>query len=156
MSKYYNPRRGASYNYGGSKWRLSRSKIDMFLECPLCFYLDNKLGIKRPPGFPFALNTAVDELLKKEFDILRQRGESHELIERYGVDAKPVQHNSLDVWRNNFEGVECYHKPTGFKVSGAIDDLWIDSTGQYIVVDYKATSKNEDIIELNKDWQKRL
>lgn len=154
MSKYYNPRRGASYNYGGSKWRLSRSKIDMFLECPLCFYLDNKLGIKRPPGFPFALNTAVDELLKKEFDILRQRGESHELIERYGVDAKPVQHNSLDVWRNNFEGVECYHKPTGFKVSGAIDDLWIDSTGQYIVVDYKATSKNEDIIELNKDWQK--
>ncbi len=154
MSSFYNPNRSATYNYGGSKWRLSRSKIDLFIECPLCFYLDNKLGVKRPPGFPFALNTAVDELLKKEFDILREKGETHELIERYGIAARPVKHDHLDVWRRNFQGVQCYHKPTGFQVSGAIDDLWINPQGEYIVVDYKATSKEEDITELNKDWQR--
>ena len=153
MSQYYNPKRGPAYNYGGDKWRLSRSKIDLFVECPRCFYLDNKLGVKRPPGFPFALNSAVDELLKKEFDILRQKGETHELIDRYGVDARPAPHDELDIWRNNFKGVQCFHKPTGFWVSGAIDDLWINSQDEYIVVDYKATSKDEDIIELNKSWQ---
>ncbi len=154
MSQYYNPRRGASYNYGGDNWKLSRSKIDLYLECPKCFYLDNKLGIKRPPGFPFALNSAVDALLKKEFDILREKGETHELIERYGVDAKPVFHEQVDEWRENFKGVQYFYKPGGFWVSGAIDDLWINSKDEYIVVDYKSTSKNEDIVELNKDWQK--
>lgn len=153
MSQYYNPKRGPAYNYGGSRWKLSRSKIDLYLECPRCFYLDNKLGVKRPPGFPFALNSAVDELLKKEFDILREKGETHELIDRYGVDAKPVKHDELDVWRENFQGVQHYHESTGFLVSGAIDDLWINSRGEYIVVDYKATSKKEDIVELNKGWQ---
>lgn len=153
MSQYYNPKRGPAYNYGGSKWKLSRSKIDLYTECPKCFYLDNKLGVKRPPGFPFALNSAVDELLKKEFDILRKKGETHELIDRYGVDARPVAHDELDIWRHNFQGVQHYHEPTGFWVSGAIDDLWINSQGEYIVVDYKSTSKNEDITELNKEWQ---
>lgn len=153
MSLYYNPHRSPAYNYGGEKWKLSRSKIDLYLECPRCFYLDNKLGIKRPGGFPFTLNIAVDELLKKEFDILRKKGETHELINSYGIDAKPVSHKDLNKWRDNFRGVEVYHSPVNLWVSGAIDDLWINSNNEYIVVDYKATSKNEEITELNKDWQ---
>ena len=48
--------------------KISRSKIDLFLECPRCFYLDIQKKIKRPQGFPFNLNNAVDMLLKKEFD----------------------------------------------------------------------------------------
>ena len=47
-------------------FRISRSKVDLFLNCPRCFYLDVRLGIKRPSGFPFNLNSAVDALLKKE------------------------------------------------------------------------------------------
>lgn len=153
MSQYYNPNRSPAYNYGGKRWKLSRSKIDLFMDCPRCFYLDNKLGVKRPPGFPFALNSAVDFLLKKEFDLLRKKGETHELIKRYGVDARPVHHDELDIWRENFQGVQYFHEPTGFWVSGAIDDLWINSQGEYIVVDYKSTAKNEEITELDKDWQ---
>ena len=65
--KRYNPNRSADWNYGGLKWRLSRSKIDFFIECPRCFYVDNKLGTKRP-GFPsFNLNIAVDELFSNPF-----------------------------------------------------------------------------------------
>ncbi len=153
MSEYYKPNRGALYNYGGKNWKLSRSKIDLFIECPRCFYIDNKLGTKRPPGFPFALNSAVDALLKKEFDILREKGKTHKLIEQYGVDARPVAHEELEDWRENFKGVQVRHEPTGFVVSGAIDDLWINSKGEYIVVDYKSTSKDEEITELNKEWQ---
>ncbi|MFB6212901.1 MAG: PD-(D/E)XK nuclease family protein, partial [Candidatus Magasanikbacteria bacterium] len=153
MSDYYNPKRSDSYNYGGKNWKLSRSKIDLFLECPRCFYIDNKLGTKRPPGYPFSLNSAVDELLKKEFDILRKKGESHALMEEYNVDARPVDHKKLDQWRNHFKGIQYAHESTGLLVSGALDDLWINSEGKYIVVDYKATSKNEEITELDKEWQ---
>jgi len=153
MSSYYQPHRKADYNYGGNLWKLSRSKIDLFLNCPRCFYLDNKLGVKRPPGYPFSLNSAVDHLLKKEFDIHRAKNKQHPLLERYGVDARPVIHKDLDEWRENFKGVKFFHKPTGMTISGAIDDLWINSKDEYIVVDYKSTSKDEEIVALDKDWQ---
>lgn len=152
MSDYYSIPRGANWNYGGSKWKLSRSKIGLFQECPRCFYLDNKLGLKRPPGYPFNLNTAVDTLLKTEFDTHRAKGEQHPLQKEYGLSVRPVAHEQLNVWRENFEGVQCFHQPTGLVVSGAIDDLWIDENENYVVVDYKATAKSEPVSELNDEW----
>ena len=58
----------------------SRSRIDNFLECKRCFYLTNKIGIARPPSFPFNLNNAVDELLKNEFDTYREKQEPHPIM----------------------------------------------------------------------------
>jgi len=155
MSEYYIPQRvkGLYEPNSSEPFKLSRSKIDLFMQCPRCFYYDRKLGIGRPPGFPFALNSAVDHLLKLEFDIYRASGKKHPLIEKYGVDAQPVPHKDLDRWRHNFTGVQYLHKSTNLLITGAIDDLWQNSKGEYIVVDYKSTSKAEDITELNKEWQ---
>lgn len=154
MSKYYNSNRTRNlYNPGsGEPFKLSRSKIDLFIECPRCFYLDRRLGVGRPPGYPFALNSAVDKLLKQEFDIHRASSKPHPLLEKYGVDARPVAHERLDAWRENFVGVQYLHEKTNFLITGAIDDLWINSKDEYIVVDYKSTSKAEKIESLNKDW----
>lgn len=155
MSQYYNAKRTCNlYNPADPKpFKLSRSKIDLYINCPHCFYLDRKLGIARPPGFPFALNSAVDSLLKKEFDLLRRNRKMHPLMEKYGIDAVPADHKHLDQWRNNFKGIQYLYEPTNLLITGAIDDLWQNSTDEYIIVDYKSTSKNEKIIELNKDWQ---
>lgn len=153
MSQYYSIPRKADWNFGGKYWKLSRSKLDLFMECPRCFYLDNVMGLKRPSGYPFNLNSAVDHLLKKEFDIHRAQNKKHPLIEKYGVDAVPVPHEKLDEWRDNFKGVSFNHRQTGLTITGAIDDLWINPKGEYIVVDYKATSKDEEISALDKDWQ---
>lgn len=155
MSEYYTPQRvrGLYDPESPEPFKLSRSKIELFLDCPRCFYYDRKLGVGRPPGFPFALNSAVDHLLKLEFDIHRLNGTKHALIEKYGVDARPVPHEDLEKWRHNFTGIQYLHPATNFLVFGAIDDLWQNSQGEYIVVDYKATSKSEDITELNKEWQ---
>ncbi len=137
----YNPHRNAEWNYGGQKWKLSRSKIDLFIECPRCFYVDNKFGTKRP-GFPaFNLNLAVDELFKKEFDTYRAKGEPHPVMQQYELDAVPFTHPQLDEWRENFVGITHNHNPTGLVVSGAIDDLWVRPDNTLIVVDYKSTSK---------------
>ena len=153
MSSYYKPHRKPDWNYGGSRWRLSRSKLDLFLNCPRCFYIDNKLGTARPPGFPFNLNSAVDHLLKKEFDIHRAGKTTHPLMKEYGLDAVPFNHPDIDIWRENFKGIEYKHEPTGFVISGAIDDVWVTPTGELMIVDYKATSKDEEIKELDQEWQ---
>ena len=152
MSDYYKPDRNPNWNYGGEKWRLSRSKIGLFMECPRCFYIDNKLGTGRPPGYPFNLNSAVDALLKKEFDIHRAAKRAHPLMEQYGIDAIPFEHPQLNVWRENFKGIDYKHPATGFTVSGAIDDVWVDLKGDLHIVDYKSTSKDERIETLDKDW----
>lgn len=149
----YNPKRSANWNYGGSKWKLSRSKIELFTQCPRCFYMDNKLGVKRPSMPSFLINTAVDTQLKNEFDAYRRDGKSHPFQEEFKIEAIPAPHDKLDNWRENFEGVTYFHPETGMTISGAIDDLWINpKTGEYIVVDYKATAKDEPKTELNDGW----
>ena len=88
MSKLYNPKRTRNiFNPKSEKpFKLSRSKIENFLNCPKCFYLDRRMGISQPPSFPFNLNSAVDILLKKEFDIHRAENEGHPLMENYGLE----------------------------------------------------------------------
>ena len=63
-------------------YKLSRSKVDFFLNCPRCFYMDRRLGISQPPGFPFNLNSAVDNLLKNGFDYYRSIQKPHPYIEK--------------------------------------------------------------------------
>ena len=151
--KKYNPNRSSDWNYGGKKWRLSRSKIELFNECPRCFYLDNKLGTSRPRGPAFTLNIAVDALLKREFDAHRAAKSAHPLMQQYGVDAVPYEHAKLDTWRENFEGIEYKDPETGFTISGAVDDIWVNPNDELIVVDYKATSKAGTITTLeDSSW----
>jgi CRISPR/Cas system-associated exonuclease Cas4 (RecB family) len=154
FTKKYNPNRNTDWNYGGAKWRLSRSKIDLFIECPRCFYLDNKLGTARPRGPAFTLNVAVDALFKKEFDAYRKEKRPHPLMLEYGVKAIPFTHKELNTWRENFEGIEFLHKETGFTISGAVDDIWESENGKLIVIDYKATAKDGTIETLaDSSWE---
>lgn len=152
MSDFYKPHRKPDWNYGGTRWRLSRSKIDLFEQCPRCFYIDNRLGTARPPGFPFNLNSAVDHLLKKEFDIHRADKTMHPIMEKYGIDAVPFIHEKMDEWRENFKGIDYKHEATGMTISGAVDDVWMNTKGELIIVDYKSTSKDEEITTLDEDW----
>lgn len=155
MSEYYNvPRTRDLYKKKQTQpFKLSRTKIELSIECPRCFYIDRRLGVGRPPGFPFNLNSAVDTLLKREFDTHRASGTKHPLQEHYGIDAVPAAHPDLDTWRHNFTGVQYTHTPTNFLVFGAIDDLWENAQGEYVVVDYKATSKSGKIEALDQEWQ---
>jgi len=65
----------------------------------------------------------------------------------------PFQHEKLDEWRENFKGVQYLHKETNLIFTGAVDDLWLDTdTNEIIVVDYKATSKNSEVT-IDEEWQ---
>jgi len=147
MSEYYKVPRMRNVFDPKSKlpFKMSRSRLELFVGCPRCFYLDRRMGIDRPPGFPFTLNAAVDALLKKEFDIHRAKHEAHPLMTKYKIDAIPFAHENLNKWRENFVGVEYLHEPTNLLITGAVDDVWVNHKGELIVVDYKATSTTKEI-----------
>ncbi|MBI4193125.1 MAG: PD-(D/E)XK nuclease family protein [Candidatus Colwellbacteria bacterium] len=151
---FYARRTKNLFNPSGSEpFRMSRSKIELFLNCPRCLYLDARLGIPRPSMVPLTLNNAVDALLKKEFDVYRAKNTAHPLIERYGVDAIPFAHADIDAWRDALRrGVTYLHPETNFFVTGGVDDVWVNQAGELIVVDYKATSKASEVT-IDADWQ---
>ncbi|HEX7963445.1 MAG TPA: PD-(D/E)XK nuclease family protein [Candidatus Saccharimonadales bacterium] len=133
-------------------FKVSRSKIELFTQCPRCFWLDVRLKIKRPDGPPFSINKAIDELFKKEFDVYRAKGEPHPIMLEHNLDAVPFAHDKLDDWRETFVGVQYLHTPTNLLVFGGIDDLWVTPDGTVIVVDYKATAKDREV-SIDADWQ---
>lgn len=155
MSDYYSGKRTNSVFLPGSKlpYKLSRSRIENYISCARCFYIDRRLGVDRPPGYPFSLNSAVDKLLKKEFDVHRAAGTTHPLMAHYKVDAIPMAHALVEEWRNPFHGIQYLHGPTNLLIHGGIDDVWQDKNGKLIIVDYKATAK-EAKVTIDADWQK--
>ena len=124
---------------------LSRSRIENFVQCPRCFYLDRRLGIDQPPMFPYTLNSAVDILFKKEFHMYRAKKEPHPLMKTYGIDAIPFEHKDLDIWRDPFKGIRYHDSLTNLIITGGIDDVWEKRSGELIIVDYKSTSTDGDV-----------
>lgn len=144
--------RTAPYKPGQTEpYKVSRSKIELFMQCPRCFWLDARKKIKRPDGPPFNINKTIDELFKKEFDVHRAAGTQHPLQEKFGISARPYQHKDIDQWRQNFVGVFTLHEPTNLHVFGAVDDVWVNDDDELIVVDYKATSKDKPVTALGPE-----
>lgn len=134
--------------------KLSRTKLELLIDCPRCFWLYAGQNIARPFGAPYTINNAIDFLLKKEFDEHRKNGTAHYLIEREGIDAVPYWHDDIDKWRTNFTGIQYEDKKNDFLVFGAVDDVWVDSKGNLIVVDYKASGAPEG--ELYDSYKRQM
>lgn len=146
---YKRRRKSSCYDQNSDEpFRISRFRMERFLKCPRCFYLDRRLGIDRPgmPGWP--LGSAVDHLLKNEFDLLREKGEKHALMQEYGVDAVPLQHPDLSEWRDDnhqYKGICTVHEETNLELCGIVDDVWVNPDGEFYIVDYKSTSTTREI-----------
>ena len=120
--------------------QLSPSSLNLYLECPHCFWLEKRQGIRRPPAYPYALNQAVDILLKQEFDSYRARGEVHPLILAHNIPAKLFPNQDLlNQWRSNFVGIRFYDPELEASLFGAVDDILEFEDGKLAPLDYKST-----------------
>ncbi len=145
--------RGRFHPASVEPYTISRSKLDRFLECPRCFWIEARYGIGRPDTPPFTLNNAVDELFKREFDVWRAKGKAHPLMEQYGIDAVPYAHEHLEEWRDALKRGIKYHDPeTNITLRGGIDDVWINPQGELHIVDYKATAGKAEVT-LEDEWK---
>ncbi|MEK7658610.1 MAG: PD-(D/E)XK nuclease family protein [Patescibacteria group bacterium] len=120
--------------------QLSPNSLNLFLECPHCFWLDKKMGIKRPPPYPYALNSAVDSLLKEEFDAYRAKNIPHPLLAENNIKARLFSNQKLlNQWRNNFAGIRYFDPQLEATIFGAVDDVLEFEGGKLAPLDYKST-----------------
>jgi CRISPR/Cas system-associated exonuclease Cas4 (RecB family) len=118
------------------KIRLSPSSLNLFLECPKCFWLEQREGIHRPAGpFP-SLPGGMDIVIKKYFDRYRLKEKLPPEIEGKVEGKLFPDLEVLNQWRNWRTGLRFHDKDTEAILVGALDDCLIHE-GFYIPVDYK-------------------
>lgn len=129
--------------------KISRAGLQLFKECPRCFWLYAHKGIRRPQGYPYTLSIAVDQLLKEEFDRYRERDEMHPVLIGFkGLENAKLfsDQEQLKKWRNNFEGLNYYDRDLNATLFGAVDDVLEFADGSLAVVDYKSSGAKEILV----------
>ena len=112
---------------------LSPSSLNLFLECPRCFWLYVKKRISRPETITSTLPRGMDGLIKKHFDKYRKMGELPPELEGK-VRTKLVPQEIIDKWRNWRTGLR--YEEADVSLVGALDDCFVEE-GIYTPVDYK-------------------
>ena len=148
IEKGFRTRKNSFYQKDSEKpFTISRSKFSNFIDCSRCFYLDRVKGLKEPSMPGWALNSAVDDLLKKEFDKHRKEKTPHPIMKEYNLNFIPYDHPEIDKWRQSLSsGISYLDKETNLIIKGGIDDVWYDlDKEELVVVDYKAQSNNTPV-----------
>ncbi len=130
-------------------YELSRGRVEDFIQCPACFWLDRVKGVKFPSIPGFNINSATDLLLKRDFNRYRERQLSHPFMIRNGLEhLVPFAHEDLERWVNalhfgaSLNHFNTIHEETNILFGGGIDDVWRNvETNELHVVDYKSTSQ---------------
>ena len=143
-------------------YELSRSRIENFINCPACFYMQQVEGIEFPSIPGFNINEATDILLKKDFDKFRGTSDTHPFLKSQGLNHLiPFYHEHFELWTQSLHfGAENRmnydHLETNIRVGGGLDDIWKNTkTNKLHIVDYKSTSQKKDNgpINLNDKWK---
>ena len=157
--------------YGNSDdiW-LSRSAFDEFKKCKRCFYLIRKRGFIEPDTPQFTMNSTTDKLLKKEFDLCRKDQKSHQILienklehvipyknekEAKNIYGDPIIHSEskkpyekMEAWRTNYHGLQTRFKKTNFILYGSVDDIWLDTkNNSLILADYKSQANEKEVAQ---------
>ena len=135
-----------------SPYEVSRSRIEAFINCPACFWLDRVKGVKFPGMPPFLLNTATDTLLKKDFDKYRVAKTPSFYGTKWIGPLGPFKHKDFHRWTQSLQlGLRTYHKKSDLIIGGGLDDVWHDpNTNELFIVDYKSTAgkRTKDLSKL--------
>ncbi|MGC6472611.1 MAG: PD-(D/E)XK nuclease family protein [Parvibaculales bacterium] len=129
-------------------YELSRSRIENFVRCPACFYMQQVEKIQFPSIPGFLLNEATDVLLKTYFDKFRSAQECPDYLKDEGYkNFIPFQHVDFELWTQSLHfgasgRMHTIVEEYNLKVGGGLDDVWYNTdSGKLHIVDYKSTSK---------------
>lgn len=120
-----------------NNYRLSPTSLNLFLECPRCFWLEKKKSIKRPRGIFPSLPGGMDSAIKNYFDKYRLKGELPPDI-RGKVTGKLFSDAALlKKWRSwSSTELRYQDKSLNAVLSGALDDCLVQDNF-YLPLDYK-------------------
>jgi hypothetical protein len=115
-------------------FKLSPSSLNLYRECPRCFYLKIKEGVHRPSGpFP-SLPGGMDIVIKKYFDKFRPEMPPEIKGKIPGKLFEDL--DALNKMRNWRTGLTYIDKKNGSQLRGALDDLLVRGD-KYLPLDYK-------------------
>lgn len=115
---------------------LSPNRLELFKECPRCFWLLMRKGIKRPAGKFSSLPSGMDAVLKNHFDSYMERGELPPELVKEGIEAKLFEDMELlREWRNGRKGIR-WSDERGNVLMGAVDNILVKGN-KLIVLDFK-------------------
>lgn len=128
---------------------LSKTAIDKYLSCPLCFWFEKRRGLKRPEGISSKVWKGIERECIAHFERHRQAGTlPPELIGQVPggsvlYDGRPIALKDLRNWRKGLA-----FKVDGVEVSTALDEMLVRPVAGgkkvYSVWDYKTKSKATD------------
>ena len=129
-------------------YELSRSRVENFLKCKACFWLEQIQKVKPPEMPSFTINTTTDILLKRDSDSVRGKSTLPIWKEAGLGHMIPFDHEDLEKWTNSLQyGLNdsyfnTIHKETNIKLGGGIDDVFLNTqTDQIHLVDYKSQAQ---------------
>jgi len=132
-----------------NKIRLSPSSLNLFLDCPRCFWLEKNKNIKRPRGIFPSLPGGMDLVIKTYFDKYRVKNDLPPEVKGKLTGGLLADTSLLNKWRSWRTTDLCYEdKSLNAVLSGALDDCLIDG-GYYMPLDYKTRGS-----DLNEDPRK--
>ena len=139
-------------------YELSRSRIENFVRCPACFYLQQVKAVPFPSIPGYNINEATDVLLKRDFDKYRGGPETHPFLKKIRMEhLVPFEHEDFEKWTQSMhygaEGrMHTVHKESNIKLGGGLDDIWLNTkTDELHIVDYKSTSQKSPNKEITLD-----
>jgi|TARA_B110000438_G_C15797944_1_gene643710 hypothetical protein len=129
-------------------YELSRSRVENFLKCKACFWLEQLHRVKPPEMPSFTINTTTDILLKRDADSVRGKSPLP-IWEANGLGHMiPFEHEDLENWTNSLHyGLsDSYfnfvHEESNIKFGGGLDDVFVNTNnGELHIVDYKSTAQ---------------
>jgi hypothetical protein len=119
------------------KIMLSPSALNLFEDCPRCFWLEKREKIRRPRGIFPSLPGGMDLVIKAYFDGYRAKGALPPELKGRVRGQLFEDAELIEVWRN-WKRTDLRHddKSLDAVLSGALDDCLVDD-GLYIPLDYK-------------------
>jgi len=135
---------------------LSPSTLNLFRDCPRCFWLEKVKGIRRPRGIFPSLPGGMDRVIKTYFDKFRAEASMPPELQ---VDAfKGLSlfgdQKKLDLWREWRTGLRFTDKDKSI-LSGALDDL-IQDDGRAVPFDYKTKGSPTSADDAQRYYQNQI
>lgn len=116
---------------------LSPTTLNLYRECPRCFWLHVKKITFRPRGIFPSLPNGIDLFLKEYFDYFRGKKDLPPVIDELGIKGKIVpDQNLVNKWRKG-EGLKIIDKKSNIILYGKLDEALLLENKYYVPFDFK-------------------